>query len=516
MDNVSLHDLPDERIVYQSDDRMTNGKVRWLLMFRDRIKLKLHFLTGYRSSLLFMLIIALLVILSVSSGINWGTDMASANTVFSTQVCSGDLNEDGVIDTTDIPLMVNAILTNNGSGLCADLNEDQAINSLDLQYLINLILNPQTGDVYYVSTNGSDSNDGTIDSPWATLNHAIREAGPGDTIMMREGAYETNEVWINRDRGLGGAEGQYLTIKSYPGETASVGGSRRIILEADFVRIEGLHFRLPYRISGRGEGNQILNNTFQGPQPSYGAIEYGGINSLIQGNLIEITEGGGSLHHGIYLHYGKGDIVRNNTISGTGGYGIHVYDENKYGGSMPRYEDILIEGNFVTDANSSCIILSAGESTSLGVEMDGIIVRRNVVTNCSDGITVRYYGQIRNIEIYNNTVYDNRSNGISVSARDVDYVTIKNNILSSNGSRQISISSSLTHLVVNHNLYHQPEAIGSGATDDAPVFGDPLFVNPSADDFQLQASSPAIDAGMDVGLPYIGVAPDLGAYEYGQ
>jgi parallel beta-helix repeat protein len=485
-------------------------------MFRDRIKRNLHFLIEYRSFLLCILIVPLLVILSVSGDTRWGTDKAYANTGISAQACSGDLNQDGVIDDSDLPLMVNALLTDNSTGLCADLNEDQAINSLDLQYLVNLILYPQTGDVYYVALTGSDTNDGSLASPWATLNHAIREAGPGDTIMMREGSYETNEVWINRDRGLGGADGLYLTIKSYPGETASVGGSRRIILEADFVRIEGLHFRLPYRISGRGEGNQILNNIFQGPQPSYGAIEYGGINSLIQGNRIEITEGSGSLHHGIYLHYGTGNIVRNNTISGTGGYGIHVYDENKYGGSIPRYEDILIEGNIVTNASSSCIILSAGESTSLGVEMDGIVVRRNIVTNCSDGITVRYYGQIRNIEIYNNSVYDNRSNGISVSAYDVDDVTIKNNILSSNGNRQISISSSMTHLVVSHNLYHQPESMGSGTNDDTPIFGDPLFVNPSAGDFHLQANSPAIDAGMDVGLPYVGTAPDIGAYEYGQ
>jgi parallel beta-helix repeat protein len=466
---------------------------------------------------LFLIVIVCVFFLTSSGPFHsWGVIDASAKIGSAASACNGDLNGDGQINASDLPLMANAILTNNASGLCTDLNEDQAVDSLDLQHLINLILYPQTGNVYYVAPNGSDSNDGSLASPWATLNHAIREAEPGDTIMMREGSYETNEVWINRDRGLGGAEGQYLTIKSYPGETASVGGSRRIILEADFVRIEGLHFRLPYRISGRGEGNQILNNTFQGPQPSYGAIEYGGINSLIQGNRIEITEGGGSLHHGIYLHYGTGNIVRNNTISGTGGYGIHVYDENKYGGSMPRYEDILIEGNVVTNASSSCIILSAGESTSLGVEMDGIVVRRNIVTNCSDGITVRYYGQIRNIEIYNNSVYDNRSNGISVSAYDVDDVTIKNNILSSNGNRQISISSSLTHLVVSHNLYHQPESIGSGTNDDTPIFGDPLFVNPSAGDFHLQANSPAIDAGMDVGLPYVGTAPDIGAYEVGQ
>jgi parallel beta-helix repeat protein len=483
-------------------------------MFRGWIKFKLHFLTGHRSFLLCVLTVPLLIILSVSGDTRWGTDSAYADIGNVMQACSGDLNQDGAIDDSDLPLMANALLTNDSTGLCVDLNEDQAINSLDLQYLVNIILNPQTpGNVYYVAPNGNDSNDGSLTSPWATLNHAIREAGPGDTILMREGSYETNEVWINRDRSLGGAEGRYLTIKSYPGETASVGGTRRIILEADFVRIEGLYFRLPYRISGRGEGNQIVNNTLYGPQPDYGAIEYGGINSLIQGNRIEITGGGGSLHHGIYLHYGKGNIVRDNYISGASGYGIHVYDENKYGDSMPRYEDILIEGNFVTNANSSGIILSAGESTSLGVEMDGVLVRRNIVTNCSDGITVRYYGQIRNIEIYNNTMYDNRSNGISLSAYDVDFVTIQNNILSSNGNRNISISSNLTQLVVSHNLYHDPESIGSGLNDDAPVYGDPLFINPASGDFHLQANSPAIDTGVDVGLPYNGNGPDIGAYE---
>ncbi|OGO15217.1 MAG: hypothetical protein A2Z14_08330 [Chloroflexi bacterium RBG_16_48_8] len=97
----------------------------------------------------------------------------------------------------------------------------------------------------------------------------------------------------------------------------------------------------------------------------------------------------------------------------------------------------------------------------------------------------------------------------------MDDVTIKNYILSSNVSEQISVTSNLSHLVISHNLYHNPASIGAGVNDDHPVYGDPLFVDPAGGDFHLKANSPAMDAGVDVGLPYNGAAPDIGAYEFG-
>lgn len=44
--------------------------------------------------------------------------------------------------------------------------------------------------------------------------------------------------------------------------------------------------------------------------------------------------------------------------------------------------------------------------------------------------------------------------------------------------------------------------------------GTPGFVDMALGDFRLSPGSPAIDAGVDVGLPYNGAAPDIGAYEY--
>ena len=45
------------------------------------------------------------------------------------------------------------------------------------------------------------------------------------------------------------------------------------------------------------------------------------------------------------------------------------------------------------------------------------------------------------------------------------------------------------------------------------TYVDPRFVAPP-EDYRLRAGSPLIDAGIDIGLPYVGAAPDIGAYEY--
>ena len=43
---------------------------------------------------------------------------------------------------------------------------------------------------------------------------------------------------------------------------------------------------------------------------------------------------------------------------------------------------------------------------------------------------------------------------------------------------------------------------------------DPQFVDPTVPDVHLRSNSPCIDAGTDVGLPYLGLAPDMGAFEF--
>ncbi len=365
---------------------------------------------------------------------------------------------------------------------------------------------------YYVATNGSDSNNGSIDHPWLSLNHAIEVAGAGDAILMRAGTYTTNEVWIRGDRGMGGANGQFLTIKNYPGETVSVGGSRRIIIDnASYLRIEGLELRPTYRISGGGVGIQIVNNRFVGSQADYGVIEMVGDEILIEGNHLEITGGGDTQDHGIYLHYGKNIIIRNNFISGASGYGIHIYDEDKGTGEIKRYENILVEDNYIVNSRERAgIMIGAHDAT---VEMDGITIRNNVIANNNyPGIFIKYEPS-SNVSIFNNIFYGN-TDGIYILT-GINKLTVRNNIFDANGEGHIYISGSVSNATVSNNLYSQPESIGSGLTDSKPCYGDPLFVDADEGDFSLQKGSPAIDAGIDVGMPYTGNAPDIGAFEYG-
>jgi len=54
-----------------------------------------------------------------------------------------------------------------------------------------------------------------------------------------------------------------------------------------------------------------------------------------------------------------------------------------------------------------------------------------------------------------------------------------------------------------------------GATGTNNINENPQFVDSGNLDFRLMETSPCIDAGIDVGLEYLGEAPDMGCYEYG-
>lgn len=93
------------------------------------------------------------------------------------------------------------------------------------------------------------------------------------------------------------------------------------------------------------------------------------------------------------------------------------------------------------------------------------------------------------------------------------------------GAAGISIAatagSDMTGCVFENNIFTRAITIGVGTTtsNNLLMTTPAVFINAAACNFQLQAASPAIDAGA-IASPYtdnyVGVAPDEGAYEFGQ
>ena len=83
-------------------------------------------------------------------------------------------------------------------------------------------------------------------------------------------------------------------------------------------------------------------------------------------------------------------------------YAIHVYDEDKYASDPdPKITNLLFENNRITNTqDNAAIIISAGGSNNLGIEINGVAIRNNLIINTGgggDGITIRYDGIVRNI-----------------------------------------------------------------------------------------------------------------------
>ncbi len=377
--------------------------------------------------------------------------------------------------------------------------------------------------IFYVAPSGANSNPGTLNSPWQSLLFAVRKARAGDTIIVRGGVYRMHEVFIDRKRGQGGRLGHYLTIKAYPGEKPVLRpGSRRLIINADYVRVEGLHFIMPWRCDAFGRGLQIVNNTFTGPQPKYGAIEIGGWDVLVEGNVIRFSDAGGNTRdHGIYVHRGQGITIRKNRVIGSKGYGIHVFDEHK--SAKPAHwaahpfaiKNIVIEENYIARSQTRTGIIIAKGRGGHFIRLQNITVRNNVLCNNAEfGLYIR---EGKNIDVYNNTFYANKMASVFIrdpSAAGVNpaqNLKIMNNIFVSQS--HVVNKSPGRDILLHNNLYNRAPRL-EGIVDDRPVVGRPKFVDVGALDFKLLHDSPCIDAGVNIGLPYHGTAPDIGAFEF--
>lgn len=255
--------------------------------------------------------------------------------------------------------------------------------------------------------------------------------------------------------------------------------------------------------------NEIYDCTGDCIQIIYGKAE----QTLIENNHLYTTLGGKS-ENAIDIKGNMGTIFRGNRCHGfrdtleSEGTAVVVH------GFMPS---ILIEKNVVYDSEGGIRVNSTTDGASTNV-----LIRNNLIYNII-GADRLHGGQgicingASDVTIYNNTVYN--SNGYSIVCgidKFVNNLVVKNNIFDTGYAA--TFTSNVTKMDISHNgFFNLYEGVPTQATSS--VIGISAgFINPDdqfSPDFHLIDSSHCIDAGTDTGLPYAGIAPDLGAYEAG-
>ncbi len=115
----------------------------------------------------------------------------------------------------------------------------------------------QKPEAFYVATNGSSNNTGTLDSPFATIKDACKRIKPGSTIKtiyVRGGVY-SNPGYGSGDKNnrsipvvdCNGSSKQYLTIRPYEDEKVKFAfdSFQGIRLEGNYLNFEGFEVEGP-------------------------------------------------------------------------------------------------------------------------------------------------------------------------------------------------------------------------------------------------------------------------------
>jgi hypothetical protein len=127
-------------------------------------------------------------------------------------------------------------------------------------------------------------------------------------------------------------------------------------------------------------------------------------------------------------------------------------------------------------------------------------VYNNTIFELDHGIQIHSVGSL---DLKNNLIYQAATpldiEDVSLTSVEADY----NSLFPESGIRWMGTS-------IDHAEWFQ---LGFGGHD---LLTDPRLVDPLQGNFDLAPDSPAVDAGLDVGLPFRGSAPDMGAQEGGE
>jgi hypothetical protein len=413
--------------------------------------------------------------------------------------------------------------------------------------------NAQEGNVYYVAPDGSDSAAGTEEDPWASIAHAQSVAEAGDTVYLRGGTYaytqategcesQTDRVdAITLDKS--GSTDNPIRYMAYEGETPVFDFSGM----TDDCRIKG------FDVTGSWIHLKGLEVTGV-PQNNDLNAESWGIWISGSNNIFEQIDTHHHMGPGLFISDGGGNLVLNsdshenydlNSSDGPGenadGFGGHPSADqpgNVFRGCrawwnsddgfdlISAYSSVTIENSwawlngYVPGTTEGAGNGSGIKAGGYGAEYDPGAVPHTVTNSVAfNNKAAGFYANHHPLPInfFNNTSYGNHPDfdmlGIDESGAAVGRGNLRNNVAYTGTETENMDGTDSQYNSWDLGITLSDADFESVSTEgwDAPREADGSL--PVLPNLRLAADSAAIDQGVDVGLPYNGSAPDLGAFE---
>jgi pectate lyase len=429
-----------------------------------------------------------------------------------------------------------------------------------------------TATTWYVATNGLDTNDGSSNTPFATIMRAQAAASSGDTVYLRGGTYylnsshltATNSPWaiVNNITNNG------ISYIAFPGE-------RPVF---DFSAVAPYGFRTTaFQILSNNcvfEGFDVVGVpiviTNAGTQSECFRVD-GGNNNRFE--LLRMHDGHGI---GFYLTDGASNLVLNcdaynnqginaNSVGNIDGFGIHAghstgvsnvirgcrawfNSDDGYDLINNKGGKVLIDHcwSFYNGYSNTLFVPTGGNANGFksgGFGVSGgsypIPPPRNRVQFClavrngGNGFYANFHPD--GLDFINNTSMKNAPNGgktgdynmvciltntsISLQIQGTNHF-MRNNIALERTDTNTVINLNTNWCDVAYNFFDLPVTVSSNdfMSLDESLLTLPRQTNgdlPYIAFARLVSSSDLVDAGTNVGFAYVGAAPDLGAFEYG-
>lgn len=379
----------------------------------------------------------------------------------------------------------------------------------------------------YVAPDGSVLGSGNVGSPVNSVATALVRATAGDTIYVRGGTYTPGAVIrINKS----GAEGQYLHIWAYPGETPVfdfTGANRGFEIRADYIHMKGLVVEkaLDNGILVKQASHNIIEQVVARWNGDSGVqVEDASAHNLLLNidsyeNYDPTNNGENADGFAIKFGVGPGNVVRGCRAWGNSDDGYDFWSVDH-----PNQQGILLENNWAFRNGYNVWDDPNFQGDSNGFKLGHGPGAHVLIGNLAWGHRAHGFdvnGNISGVTLYHNTAYQNR--GVNFNFDDDRNVTeLGTYVLRNNVSLGASVRMDATVTDHQYNSWNssidRASAIDFLSLDDTGADGPRLPDGslPVLDFLRLAPGSDLIDAGIDVGLPFSGAAPDLGAYEFEQ